>query len=78
MPRQITKADATRKKHLKECAGYEDCNCFSSLWSHAEIYLMQQRIAQLREALLSLPRVHGSEVDKVVTRALAADDEATK
>jgi hypothetical protein len=78
MPRQITKADARRTKHLKGCAGYEDCTCFSSVWSHADIYRMQQRIAQLREALLSLPARRGGLLARAVERAIAIDDEATR
>ena len=70
----ITKADARRTKHLKGCAGYEDCNCFSALWSHADIYRMQRRIALLREALLSLPCVLGSSTYYAATQAIARDD----
>ena len=74
MTRKVTKADATRKKHLKDCAGYEDCTCFSSVWSHADIYKMQQRIEKLRSALLALPARSGGLLAQAVERAIARDD----
>jgi hypothetical protein len=46
--RQITIEEATRTEHLPDCAGYEDCECFSSRYNHSEIYAMQQQIDKLR------------------------------
>lgn len=37
----VTKEMAERTEHLPDCAGWEDCDCFSKRWGHAEIYAMQ-------------------------------------
>jgi hypothetical protein len=43
----ITEEEAKRTEHLPDCAGYEDCDCFSRTYSHREIYDTQAEIARL-------------------------------
>ena len=57
--RTITREQAERTKHLRWCPGYEDCDCFSSLWSHKEIYEMQSEIERLRAEVEKLERQVG-------------------
>ena len=52
--RKVTKEEATRTTHLDDCTGWEDCECFHSLWSHAEVYRMQAEIEQLRSRICSM------------------------
>lgn len=52
--REITEEEACRTEHLPDCVGYEDCQCFSDLWSHADIYAMQKEINQLRQRICEL------------------------
>ena len=57
--RTITKEQAERTTHLRWCTGYEDCDCFSSLWRHRDIYEMQSEIARLRAEIEKLERQVG-------------------
>jgi hypothetical protein len=49
--RIVTKEDADRTEHVAGCCGYEDCDCFYSLWSHRDVYDMQTMIDQLASCL---------------------------
>jgi hypothetical protein len=42
--REITKEEAERAEHLEDCAGYDDCDCFCTRHSHADIYELQQEV----------------------------------
>lgn len=37
----VTKADAQRTHHVRGCAGWEDCTCFSRLHPHSRVYAVQ-------------------------------------
>ena len=50
----VTKEMAERTEHLPDCAGWEDCDCFSKRWGHAEIYAMQEEVERLRNAASDL------------------------
>lgn len=41
MIRQISKNEARRTKHVKNCMGYEDCECFGMYASYAELRRLQ-------------------------------------
>jgi hypothetical protein len=38
----VSKEDAQRTKHVKGCAGYEDCQCFGRYISNKDLYALQK------------------------------------
>ena len=40
--KRVTKEDAERTEHIKDCPGYEDCFCFDDRISHAELHELQR------------------------------------
>lgn len=55
--RQITREEADRSDHIAECMGWDDCDCFSALYSHKEIYEMQQENMKQRIALEAIAKM---------------------
>jgi hypothetical protein len=52
--RQVTKEEAERTEHLPCCSGYDGCDCFHGIWSHAEIYQLQFANFQMLHALMAI------------------------
>jgi hypothetical protein len=73
---QVTKEEAERKEHLPDCAGHEDCDCFHTLWSHAEIYRLQFANYQMLHALMTIkdmPNKPGYDMRDLEMSAIAAE-----
>ena len=76
--RQVTKDEAERTDHLPDCTGWEDCDCFMSLWRHSEIYQLQLANYRMLYALMTIRAMAESagfdmrdlEMGKIASKAI--------